>query len=461
MRRALRWTLLLLVASCKPAQQVQQPPPPAAPAVRPAWVDSRPVTGTYYVGIGIAPKNRPDYQEAAKQNALNDLAGEISVTVEGNSLLYTLDTRGQFTDTYTSTVRTRTSQQLEGFELVDSWDSGTELWTYYRLSKAEHARLQAEMKRAAMAQAIDLHNRSRSALDAGDLPGAFDQELRALIALRDHWGEADRVELDGRSVVLANELHAGLQRITAGLALGSLPERCVLEPANGHRRELLIRARHGTSGALRDMAQVPLTATYPGSAGKVSVTKRTDADGHARITVEGVSLEAHAPELLVRLDLDALVNGTSDPVIVRTLTAGLSVPELHVPIDLRMPRVLLKADERAYGSALANAGVAVALRDELARRGFRFVDREADSDLVIVLAADTREGGTTSGFYTAFLDITLTCTDRRTGELVHQTGRQGMKGVQLAYDKAALEAYKKGAQDLRKDLVPALITAIL
>ncbi|MBK6627996.1 MAG: LPP20 family lipoprotein [Flavobacteriales bacterium] len=460
MRRALRWSLLLLAGACKPAQHVQQPPPPA-PAVRPAWVDGRPVTGAYYVGIGIAPKNRPDFQEAAKQNALNDLASEISVTVEGNSLLYTLDTRGQFTDSYTSTVRTRTSQQLEGFELVDSWDSGTELWTYYRLSKAEHARLLAEKKRAAVAQAIDLHTRSRAALDAGDLPGAFDQELRALIALRDHWGEADRTEIDGRSVVLANELHAGLQGLTAGLTLGSLPERCVLEPANGHRRELLIRARHGTSGVLRDMAQVPLSASYPGSAGKVSVAKRTDADGHARITVEGVSLEAPAPELLVRLDLDALVNGAGDPAIVRTLTASLSVPELHVPIDLRMPRVLLKADERAYGSALANAGVALALREELARRGFRFVDREAESDLVIVLAADTREGGTTSGFYTAFLDITLTCTDRRTGELVHQTGRQGMKGVQLAYDKAALEAYKKGAQDLRQDLVPALIAAIL
>lgn len=460
MRRALRWSLLLLAGACKPAQHVQQPPPPA-PAVRPAWVDGRPVTGAYYVGIGIAPKNRPDFQEAAKQNALNDLASEISVTVEGNSLLYTLDTRGQFTDSYTSTVRTRTSQQLEGFELVDSWDSGTELWTYYRLSKAEHARLLAEKKRAAVAQAIDLHTRSRAALDAGDLPGAFDQELRALIALRDHWGEADRTEIDGRSVVLANELHAGLQGLTAGLTLGSLPERCVLEPANGHRRELLIRARHGTSGVLRDMAQVPLSASYPGSAGKVSVAKRTDADGHARITVEGVSLEAPAPELLVRLDLDALVNGAGDPAIVRTLTASLSVPELHVPIDLRMPRVLLKADERAYGSALANAGVALALREELASRGFRFVDREAESDLVIVLAADTREGGTTSGFYTAFLDITLTCTDRRTGELVHQTGRQGMKGVQLAYDKAALEAYKKGAQDLRQDLVPALIAAIL
>ncbi len=460
MHRVLSWSVLLLLGACKPAQQVQQPPPPS-PAVRPAWVDSRPVTGNYYVGIGIASKSRPDHQEAAKQNALNDLASEISVTVEGNSLLYTLDSRGSFTDSYTSTVRTRTSQQIEGFELVDSWDSGTELWTYYRLSKAEHARLQAERKSAAIAQAADLHARSRAALGTGDLPGAFDLELRALMALRDHWGEADRVEVDGRQVVLANELYAGLQGLTGGLALTSLPERCVLEPANGYRRELLIRARHGSGTAQRDMAQVPLTAAYPGATGKVGLAKRTDADGHARVNVEGVSLDANAPELLVRLDLEALMGGVGDAATARALTAGLSVPELHVPIDLHLPRVLLKADERAYGNALPQAGLAVALREELARRGFRFTDREADSDLVLRLAADTREGGATSGFHTAFLDLTLTCTDRRTGELVHQTGRQGVKGVQLAYDKAALEAYKKGAQDLRKDLVPALIAAIL
>ena len=212
---------------------------------------------------------------------------------------------------------------------------------------------------------------------------------------------------------------------------------------------------------LIELDVLEVRASYPGAAGKVSVNKRTDADGSARLLVEGVSLESPARDVLVRLDLDALVAGAGDASAVRTLTANLSVPELRVAIDVRLPRVLLKADERAYGTTLANAGVAVALREELGRRGFRFVEREADSDLVMTLAADTRGGGDASGFYTAYLDMTLTCIDRRSGELVHQTGRQGMKGVQLSPDKAALEAYKKGAQDLRKELVPALMNAIL
>ncbi|MCB0787954.1 MAG: LPP20 family lipoprotein, partial [Flavobacteriales bacterium] len=113
---------LALVAGCKGAEPVVTTPPPAAPA-RPFWVGSRPVSDAYYVGVGLAAKARPDFQETAKKNALNDLASEISVRVEGNSLLYTLDRKTSFSESFTSNIRTSTSEQLEGFELVDTWEN--------------------------------------------------------------------------------------------------------------------------------------------------------------------------------------------------------------------------------------------------------------------------------------------------------------------------------------------------
>ena len=48
--------------------------------------------------------------DAAKESALNDLASEISVTVEGNSLLYTLESKDQFNETFTSTIKTSTNE---------------------------------------------------------------------------------------------------------------------------------------------------------------------------------------------------------------------------------------------------------------------------------------------------------------------------------------------------------------
>ncbi|MBK6541167.1 MAG: LPP20 family lipoprotein [Flavobacteriales bacterium] len=451
---------IALVVGCKTTRPTAVTPPP--PTVeRPSWVDSRPVTGAYYVGIGVAPKSSPDPLESAKKNALNDLASEISVTVEGNSLLYTLDSRSHFSENYTSTVRTRTSEQLEGFELVDSWDSGTEHWTYYRLSKAEHARIKAERKRKAFDQAIDLHTRSATALAGGDLRSAFDQDLRALLAIRDHWGEADQVELEGRTVNLANELYTDLQRLIADVRLGLLPERCELTYADHFRRELLISARFQRAGSTRDLAQLPLMISFPGSSGMVHAQKNTDPDGQARVTVERIDLASTTKEVVVRLDMEDLVNADLDPVVVKPLLAGLAAPEARALIDVRMPKVFLRVTENNFGKPAGAGGVSVALREELGLRGFRFVERESESDMVMKLDADTREGGTASGFFTAYLDVTISYLDRRTGDLIYQGGKQGLKGVQLTYEKAGLEAYKKGAQDLRNELVPALLNAVL
>ena len=79
----------------------------------------------------------------------------------------------------------------------------------------------------------------------------------------------------------------------------------------------------------------------------------------------------------------------------------------------------------------------------------------------MTVTATTREGGSSNGFFTTFLDLAITCKDRSTADVVYSGGKQGVKGVQLAYDKAGLEAYKKGVQDIRQEVVPALMNAIL
>jgi hypothetical protein len=120
----------------------------------------------------------------------------------------------------------------------------------------------------------------------------------------------------------------------------------------------------------------------------------------------------------------------------------------------------MKATETNLGQLVGDAGVALTVREELTNNGFRFVDREADSDLLLTLTSSTRQGGESNGFYTAFLDVSFSFRDRRSGDVVHEGGRQGLKGVQLAYDKAGIDAYKKAIQEVRKDLVPALMSAI-
>lgn len=453
--------LLCGLLACKGGQQANAPKPPVeAEAQRPAWVGARPVSSGYYIGIGLASKARPDHQDAAKKNALNDLASEISVTVEGNSLLYTLDRSNRFDESFTSTINTRTSEQIEGFEVVDTWENANEFWTYYRLSKAEHARIKAARKAQAIGTAVDLHARSLASLQSGDLRSAFDQDLRALIAMKEYWGENDLVDLDGKQVPLVNELYADLQKLTSGVRLTVLPERCDLTYAGRFKRELLISASFKNGPTARDLVQLPVAITYPGLSGAVTELKNTDTDGRARTTVQRVDPEASGKEVKVGLDLDGLVSKEHDPALVKALLSSLTVPEARVPIDLQMPKVYMRAQETNLGQAVSDAGVAIIVREELTRRGFRFVDRESDCDLILQLNASTRQGGESNGFFTTYLDVTYSFRDRRSNDVVHEGARQGVKGVQLNYEKAGLDAYKKVGQDLRRDLVPAMMTAL-
>ncbi len=452
---------IALLAGCRTRQVVTPVPVGVPEAMRPDWVRSRPLSNAHYIGIGLASKSRSDHQEAAKKNALNDLASEISVVVEGNSLLYTLDQRNRFDESFSSTISTRTSEQLEGFELMGTWENDTEYWTYYRLSRNEHARIKAERKARAIGTATDLLLRARQSLATGDLRNSFDQGLRALLAMRDHWGENDMVEVEGRTISLANEIYGELQAMTSGIRLGILPDRCELDYTGSFQREMLISAQHNGVNGLRDLVQLPLIVAYPGQAGMVTEMRNTDASGHVRTTVQRVDIESTARDLVVRLDIQALVSKEHEPVLVKPIVSSLTVPEKRTRIDLVMPRVFMRADETNMSRPASEVGVATVMREELTRRGFRFVDREADGDLLLDLRSTTRRGGEASGFHTAYLDVSFTLRDRRSGDVVYEGGRQGVKGVQLDDTRAGIEAYKRGAQEVRRDLIPAMIAAMM
>jgi hypothetical protein len=451
--------VIAILSSCKGRKEAVVTPVAQQPQ-RPEWVSARPISSGYYIGIGMASKSRPDHAETVKKNALNDLASEISVNVEGNSLLYTLDRKGQFDASFTNSIRTTTNEQLEGFELVDTWENSNEVWNYYRLSKSEHARIKAERKARAIGTAQDLYTRAQTSLLAGDLRGAVDQDLRALLAMKAYWGENDIVDLAGRQVPLANELYADLQRLTSSVRFSILPDRCVLDHANGFARELLISAAHRNGSTTHDLIQLPVMLTFPGANGTVTELKTTDGEGQVRTTVTGVDVMAPTKELLVKLDMDRLVSPELEPALVKALLASLTIPEARATIEVVMPRIHMRANETNLGAPVGDAGLSTVVREEMTKRGFRFVDRAQEAELLLTLNASTRQGGEASGFFTAFLDVNYALRDRRTGDVVKEGGKQAIKGVQLAYDKAGTDAYKKGAADVRKEIIPAMMNAL-
>ena len=78
-------------------------------AQTPDWLQERPMGAFDYIGIGSATKDQSNYQEIAKRNALAELASEIEVTVEANSLLTVMERDMQSVSTFTQMVQTAVS----------------------------------------------------------------------------------------------------------------------------------------------------------------------------------------------------------------------------------------------------------------------------------------------------------------------------------------------------------------
>ena len=96
---------LLFFSSCGQQKKLQETPPPE-------WVNSRPISSGYYIGIGSANANMAPGEalRSAKERAAADLAGEIALRIESASLLETEERNGRVQEDFSSTITSRADE---------------------------------------------------------------------------------------------------------------------------------------------------------------------------------------------------------------------------------------------------------------------------------------------------------------------------------------------------------------
>ena len=158
---ALAWCA---VSACSNSQDM------VAPA--PSWVTQSPVVPGHYVGIGSASTlvYPLDADAVAKANALDNLSREIRVQVQSTSSMNTLQVNDWLSESFQQQSTSSTNEDLEGFELVDTYSDGQTVSAYYRLNKAEHARIQAIKRQEAMNVAAGHLDKAIAARTAGTPP---------------------------------------------------------------------------------------------------------------------------------------------------------------------------------------------------------------------------------------------------------------------------------------------------
>jgi hypothetical protein len=453
-----RALLLLLAMSaalgCGDKNTVQTPQEP-----QPEWVGQRPRNPSYYIGIGSASKlSQPlDYQAIAKKNALNDLATEIRVRVQGETFLNALEVNKNFSEEFISTIATTTDESIENYEIAGQWEDKNEFWVYYRLNKSEYARLKAEKKNQALSSANDFYQKGLEAETRANIPAAIDLYLRGLFALKNYWNEVNEFNLEGQKVYLDNELYASLRRVITGLTIVPGGERIVLSSENNY------------------MSQFPVMVTYEGAPARgISLSFAyqrdrymkpralvTDQEGKTTAEVSHVSTTTKANWLDLVIDVEALLPPDLDKSIEVGLVKGMKPDSKRVPIELVTPSFFIESTERVYNQTGTASTLASAFQAELVKRGMRINQKPEETDYRVTITSNTTEGGTSQGFTVAFLEMSVMVVHTISGETVYKESLGSIKGLQLNKDAASIEAYKKGRERIESEIVKSLLEAIL
>lgn len=423
----------------------------------PDWVRSRPINPSYYIGVGSVSKRiEPvEYAAVAKKNALNDLTSEIRVIVKSESFLNTMQVNKQVQEQFSSTIATSSDEEIEGFEIVDSYETETDYWVFYRLSKAKHDQIRQEKKEAVMRASFDYLQRAREAREKADVSAAADAFLRGLFEMKEYWNDVNRFTENGKDIYLDNQIFQEFKSLISSVEISAQPAEIMLNANNDFAQEVYIEARLDGKPA----SGMPVTYTYDNGKYRNEFVRKTDGSGKIAVQIGDADLTNANNQVEIYVTASSLEPSDLDRKLLDPLVEGTRSSTTVVPIRTELPVVYFNVKESNLGEVLGTERIAAPLREMMSKNGFRFTTIEGKADFIVQMEASTREGETSQGFHVAYLDLDYTVYDKN-GTVLLKNSENNIKGLQLNPKSAGLEAYKKASERIEKEVVDEVLKVI-
>ena len=431
------FVLAFALVGCSGSKKVQGPPP----VPQPEWAKNRPTSQVYYYGIGIARKTFDvnQYQQAARQNALSDMAGEISISISSNSVIHAFESNLNFREDFTSIIRAQTQQDLEGYELVDTWEDTENYWVFYRLSKSHYNQLKEQRKNNAITRSLDFFTSGINACDAGNIRQALMQFIKALELIKPYFSEPLPVEFRGSQIYLGNEIFKEFSATLSGLEI---------IPLNG---EVNVKTGHGISAsalqfqarfrAFGNISELPLAVSYSEKPIRNN-KKRTERNGIASFEIDAVRSTKTHETLTATIDIDEiLMEGTSDPVI-RRMISRFTLPQGSIRINIEKPIFAIVSNEVNMGEKIIPGILYSSFRRKAIEGGYEIKEKESEADYIVRINVLTKIAGQSGNYKNAVIEGFIKVETPK-GNQVYYKSLEGFTGRHFNEKEAGNEALKE------------------
>lgn len=432
----------------------------------PKWVSERPISSDYYIGIAVVNKDatQTNYMQLAKNQALQDLCSEISINISSNSVLRQFENKLEFAEEFEANVRTSLVQNLEGYEMVASWDNKkeNEYWVYYQLSKDQYA-LQ---KRVKLNQAKKL---SQTYFEEGkqyehqkDLFQALSYYAKAIDAIKDHLDEDLSVMTLEGNINLGTDLYNSIQNIFNRTELVPEKKAIQIEISTSKKEPILVKAIWLGDNGEEILAQLPLQMTFTKGEGILNNRVSTDQFGYAASQLSKVISRQKLQEIEIGLDLSGILSESNENFQLNQLFfTPESAPKCKIVVNVERLKAFMNFNEKIFGEESEREILKNNLKKELSENFFSFTNDQDQAKVILDINTNVTKGEIKEGrnykVYIVYLDCYFTLTDVKSGLEIFNDAIYEVKGMKpISYDYAVKEAYELAVEEINNTIVPKL-----
>ncbi len=417
---------------------------------KPEWVIAKPISSQYYIGIGYSSTRLPNYQQSAKNSALEDLLSEIKVNISSTSVLYQMDKKNSFRDEYESVIKSTVRNEIEDYELVDTYENPQEAgyWVYYRLSKSKYAEQKRQKQQNALSVAIDFFQKAEENEKIGQTATAIDFYAKTILALKDYWGENLQADLQGRSVMLSNESYTRIQQILDNISFQTPSANVQLKKQTTRTPSINFKITYKNT----PQRSMPVLARY---AQHKQIYYSTEK-GEISVILEKLEGLRNSFRLEVSLELTKIISVNSEDKFYNFLIESFRSPSQSITIHLAKPTLFIRSEEKNLDNLQKTALLANQLKNALTKRGYVFVNSADKAEVVLELESNTRQGIESGGIYFAFLSINLRALDNLSKEEIFNQTLPEIKGGHTSFERAGIDAYQKAAKNIDSEIASKL-----
>jgi hypothetical protein len=423
-------------------------------AEAPEWVRKSPVSPGFYHGVGSANKanTRMDFHEKARQNALSDLAGNISVKISSSSVLNQYEYDNNYSEYFRDNIKLSSDEYLEGYELVDSWESDGQYWVYYRLSKQKYEQVKVQRKNDAISKSMGNLAEASKFKNSGNLKESIRFNIKALEDVKNFLGDEMEIEMDGTKQaygsVLLSDLTAALQQIRIIYPEESIAVKRGKTPETN---PVIIKVLDDDG---RPVSGMSINTSQSWAPGKIIVTE-SNVQGESRIELDKADTKKTEEFIESKLNIEKLIReSTSDPVI-RKLTENISIPEFVLPVYVVTPSFFIELQESNLGKPLDKSILFNVVPDLLNEDGFPIVDRPEVADLILSIRAITKTNTERNGMFSATMSASILVTDNF-GRQVYALTVDDLSGLSDSFEAAGFDAYDALTSKFRINIYPEM-----